>query len=127
MLLDSNAIIYSIKPESDALRQLIAEHNPAVSAVSYVEVLGYHQLTASDKEDFLEFFKTARIISVSQPVLEKAVALRQQRKMSLGDSIIAATALLNDLTLVTANVSDFRWIDNIKLMNPLTELESSGI
>ena len=122
MLLDSNAIIYSIKPESDALRQLIAEHNPAVSAVSYVEVLGYHQLTASDKEDFLEFFKTARIISVSQPVLEKAVALRQQRKMSLGDSIIAATALLNDLTLVTANVSDFSWIDNIKLMNPLTEL-----
>jgi predicted nucleic acid-binding protein len=122
MLLDSNAIIYSIKPESDALRQLIAEHNPAVSAVSYVEVLGYHQLTASDKKDFLEFFKTARIISVSQPVLEKAVALRQQRKMSLGDSIIAATALLNDLTLVTANVSDFRWIDNIKLKNPLTEL-----
>jgi len=49
MLLDSNAIIYSIKPESDALRQLIAEHNPSVSAVSYVEVLGYHQLTASDK------------------------------------------------------------------------------
>ena len=122
MLLDSNAIIYSIKPESDTLRQLIAEHNPSVSAVSYVEVLGYHQLTASDKEDFVEFFKTARIISVSQPVLEQAVTLRQQRKMSLGDSIIAATALLNDLTLVTANISDFRWIDNIKLKNPLTEL-----
>jgi predicted nucleic acid-binding protein len=122
MLLDSNAIIYSIKPESDALRQLIAEHNPSVSAVSYVEVLGYHQLTASDKEDFIEFFKTARIISVSQPVLEQAVTLRQQRKMSLGDSLIAATALLNDLTLVTANISDFRWIDNIKLKNPLTEL-----
>jgi hypothetical protein len=29
---------------------------------------------------------------------------------------------LNDLTLVTANVTDFHWIDNIKLMNPLTEL-----
>jgi toxin FitB len=122
MLLDSNAIIYSIKPESDALRQLIAEHNPSVSAVSYVEVLGYHQLTASDKDDFIEFFKTARIISVSQPVLEQAVTLRQQRKMSLGDSIIAATALINDFTLVTANISDFRWIDNIKLMNPLTKL-----
>ncbi|MCI5190004.1 MAG: type II toxin-antitoxin system VapC family toxin [Candidatus Electrothrix sp. AS4_5] len=122
MLLDSNAIIYSVKPEFDALRQLIAEHNPSVSGVSYVEVLGYHQLTASDREDFIEFFKTAQIISVSQPVLEQAVALRQQRKMSLGDSIIAATALLNDLTLVTANVSDFRWIDNIKLKNPLTEL-----
>ena len=122
MLLDSNAIIYSVKPESDPLRQLIAEHNPSVSAISYVEVLGYHQLTASDKEDFIDFFKTAKIISVSQPMLEKAVALRQQRRMSLGDSIIAATALLNDLTLVTANIADFHWIDNIKLKNQLTEL-----
>ena len=50
------------------------------------------------------------------------MALRQQRKMSVGDSIIAATALLNGLTLVTANIADFRWIENIKLMNPLTEL-----
>jgi predicted nucleic acid-binding protein len=122
MLLDSNAIIYSVKPEFDALRQLIAEHNPSVSAVSYVEVLGYHQLTASDKDDFIDFFETARIISVSQAVLEQAVALRQQRKMSLGDSIIAATALLNGLTLVTANIADFRWIDNINLMNPLTDV-----
>jgi predicted nucleic acid-binding protein len=40
----------------------------------------------------------------------------------LGDSIIAATALLNGLTLVTANITDFRWIENRKLMNPLTEL-----
>ena len=122
MLLDSNAIIYSVKPESDTLRQLIAKQDPAVSAISYLEVLGYHKLTASDKEDFIEFFGTAQIIPVSEAVLEQAVALRQQRKMSLGDSIIAATALLNDLTLVTANISDFQWIDNIKLMNPLTEL-----
>ena len=122
MLLDSNAIIYSVKPECGALRQLIAKQDPAVSAISYLEVLGYHKLTASDKEDFIEFFGTAQIIPVSEAVLEQAVALRQQRKMSLGDSIIAATALLNDLTLVTANISDFQWIDNIKLMNPLTEL-----
>ena len=100
----------------------LAKYNPAISAISYVEVLGYHQLTAADKEDFIEFFETARIISVSQPVLEQAVALRQQRRISLGDSIIAATTLLNGLTLVTANIADFRWIENIKLTNPLTEL-----
>jgi predicted nucleic acid-binding protein len=55
------------------------------------------------------------------PVLKQAVALRQQRKMSLGDSIISATALLNDLTLITANTADFRWIENIKLLDPLLE------
>jgi predicted nucleic acid-binding protein len=39
MLLDSNIIIYSAQPENQFLRRLIAEKAPAVSAVSYVEVL----------------------------------------------------------------------------------------
>jgi toxin FitB len=82
MLLDSNSIIYSIKPEFGNLRKLIAQHNPAVSAISYVEVLGYHQLLETDKQDFLAFFNTARIIYISHPVLKQAVTLRQQRKMS---------------------------------------------
>ncbi len=119
MLLDSNSIIYSIKPEFGHLRKLIAQHNPAVSAISYIEVLGYHQLLETDKQDFLAFFNTARIIHISHPVLKQAVTLRQQRKMSLGDSIISATAILNNLTLVTANVKDFHWIEHLKLLNPL--------
>ena len=121
MLLDSNSIIYSIKREFIKLRQLIAENSPAVAAISYVEVLGYHQLTESDEKDFVEFFDTARIIPVSQAILEQAVKLRQERKMSLGDSIIAATAIVNDLTLITANVADFKWIPNIKLLDPLAQ------
>ncbi|MCO5763233.1 MAG: type II toxin-antitoxin system VapC family toxin [Chromatiaceae bacterium] len=121
MLLDSNSIIYSIKKEFPKLRQLVAEHSPAVSAISYIEVLGYHQLAESDKQDFIEFFKTARLIYISQAIVEQAVELRQKRKISLGDSIIAATAIVNDLTLITANIADFKWISNIKLLNPLTE------
>ncbi len=49
MLLDSNIIIYSVQPENSRLRQFIAEQEPAVSALSYLEVLGYHQLTADDR------------------------------------------------------------------------------
>ena len=84
MLLDSNAIIYSIKPEFTKLRELIAEYSPAVSAISYVEVLGYHQLTESDEHDFMDFL----IIPVSQGVLEQAVKLRQQRILFSYDSFV---------------------------------------
>ncbi len=55
MLLDSNVIIYAAKPEHEGLRHLIAEHAPAVSAVSYVEVLGYHQLTGQERSYFEAF------------------------------------------------------------------------
>lgn len=44
MLIDSNIIIYASKPEYPNIRQFIADNAPAVSAISYVEVLGYHKL-----------------------------------------------------------------------------------
>ena len=40
MLLDSNIIIYAGKPDYQKIREFISGIKPAVSAVSYVEVLG---------------------------------------------------------------------------------------
>lgn len=48
-----------------------------------------------------------------------ATTLRQRRKMSLGDAIIAATAIEKNLALVTHNVKDFRWIAGLHLIDPL--------
>jgi toxin FitB len=39
--------------------------------------------------------------------------------MSLGDAIIAATALIYNLEIVTRNTADFTGIPNIKLTNPI--------
>lgn len=38
--------------------------------------------------------------------------------MSLGDSVIAATAVLNDFELITNNPKDFRWIRQLRLIDP---------
>lgn len=55
MLLDSNIIIYSAQPEYTELRTLIAENSPAVSALSYLEVWDYHQLTEPQRQYFETF------------------------------------------------------------------------
>jgi predicted nucleic acid-binding protein len=118
VLLDSNIIIYSAQPEHAQLRVLIAEYVPAVSALSYLEVLGYHLLTQQQRQYFEEFFQVAQVLPISQDVLDQAVILRQQRRMTLGDAIIAGTALVHGLTLITRNTDDFRWIAQLELLNP---------
>ncbi len=118
MLIDSNIIIYAAKTEHRHLREFIARHAPAVSAVSYVEVLGYHRLTEHEHRLFETFFATAKILALSEPVLDNAVKLRQRRNMTLGDALIASTALVYQLTLVTRNVKDFDWIIELPLLNP---------
>ena len=122
VLLDSNIIIYSAQPENTQLRELIAEESPAVSALSYLEVLGYHLLTEEQRQYFEEFFQIAQVLPISQDVLAQAVVLRQQRRMTLGDAIIAGTALTYELTLMTRNVADFCWITGLNLLNPFENL-----
>jgi len=118
MLLDSNIIIYASQPENALLRQFIGEHDIVVSAVSYVEVLGYHRLTEEYRLYFEEFFSVVEVLPISNAVLDRAVTLRQMRRMTLGDAIIAATALVYGRTLVTRNIGDFLWIAELTLINP---------
>ncbi|MEH2280247.1 MAG: type II toxin-antitoxin system VapC family toxin [Nostoc sp.] len=118
MLLDSNIIIYSAQPENAPLRELIAEYAPAVSALSYLEVLGYHLLKEEQRQYFEEFFQVVQVLPISEDVLNQAVILRQQKRMTLGDAIIAGTALVYGLTLITRNTDDFRWITQVRLWNP---------
>lgn len=121
MLLDSNIIIYAALPEYAVLQSFIAKHNPAVSAISRVEVLGYHLISEMDRRDFEEFFATATVLPISDSVLSKAVELRQIRRLSLGDALIAGTALAHGLTLITRNSADFNWIKGLALLDPLIE------
>jgi predicted nucleic acid-binding protein len=89
-----------------------------VSAVSYVEVLGYHRITETERRYFEAFFAEARVLPLGQSVLDEAVRLRQAKKIKLGDSLVAGTALVYDLTLVTRNVDDFIGIEGLRVLNP---------
>ncbi|HSJ56668.1 MAG TPA: type II toxin-antitoxin system VapC family toxin [Anaerolineae bacterium] len=119
MLVDSNIIIYASLREHADLRKFIAAHAPAVSAVSYVEVLGYHALTAEEEAGFRQFFAVSTLLPVDQDVLDQAVVLRRRYRMSLGDALVAATALVHHLALVTHNVDDFCRIEGLTVIDPL--------
>lgn len=89
-----------------------------VSVVTIVEVLGFHRITPEDKIYFNSCFALVQAIEVTSEITAKAVELRQSQKLSLGDAIIAATALVHDLELVTRNTSDFAGITQLRLVNP---------
>ena len=121
MLLDSNIVIYAALPEHAGLRRFIAEHSPAVSVITYIEVTGYHRLSQEDQILLAQFFQATEILPLTEGVVEWAVTLRKRRRMSLADAIIAGTALAHARTLVTHNTQDFRWITELAVLDPLAE------
>ena len=124
MLLDSNIIIYSSKREYAELRRFMDKNLYSVSAISRIEVLGYHLLATEQHQYLIEFFQAADILRISDAVVTEAVKLRQTKRMGLGDAIVAGTALAHRLTLVTRNIRDFSWIQNLDLINPFELPES---
>ena len=106
-------------PENFRLRSYLEENETelAVSVITKLEVLGYHKLLPEDKDMFEGFFQTITVLPVSNFVIENAISLKQQRKISLGDSLIAATALVNNDKLLTNNVEDFIGISGLSVIS----------
>jgi predicted nucleic acid-binding protein len=50
--------------------------------------------------------------------VERTIQIRKYNRIKLPDAIIAATALQNDLILVTNNATDFKNIKDLEIFNP---------
>ncbi|HAK80232.1 MAG TPA: PIN domain nuclease [Runella sp.] len=118
-ILDSNLIIYSALPDFAYLRPILKDSESRVSDFTRLEVLGFHRLDEKSKLFFESVFYSLTVLPLTEPILQTAILLRQQRKMSAGDALIAATALRHSLELYTRNVSDFDWIPNLRVVNPI--------
>ena len=117
-LLDSNIAIYASKPSYQFLRSWMMSQSVAASAISRVEVLGFHNLSSPERQDLESLFSQMIVLPMLPNVVERAVLVRQQKKTSLGDALVAATALEHNLPLVTRNKTDFTWIPGLQVFDP---------
>ena len=118
MLLDSNILIYGAEGENPRLDAILDRHDLAVASVTRIETLGFHRLSETERHWLETALGRMRVLALDDAVTERAIALRQERKMGLADAIIAATALVHDLQLVTRNVDDYAHVDGLQVVNP---------
>ena len=118
MVLDTNIVIYSCQPGGEVLLRWTGNPNACVASVTRVEALGFCGIGPEEEVDLREFFAECTTLSLDDEVFERAVLLRQQKRMKLGDAIIAATALEYGLPLVTRNVDDFKHIAELQVIDP---------
>ena len=120
MLLDTNINIYACKPGGEWLLTWTNDPETAIASVTRIESLGFAGISPEEHDAIRGFLATSLNYALDDEIIEKAISLRQQMKMSLGDAIIAATALEYDLPLVTRNEDDFKNITGLKVINPFT-------
>ena len=117
IVLDTNIFIYLANGTLDI--QAIKDTDLAFPSIVKIEALGYAQITVAEQSYLEALFAECQQLELEESVIQRAIRLRQQSKMSLGDSIVAASALEHDCQLWTANEEDFAHIDGLRIHNPV--------
>lgn len=57
-------------------------------------------------------------LDIDDTVIQQAISMKQMKKMSLGDALIAGTSIVHQIPLYTRNVEDFKNIPDLQVSNP---------
>lgn len=91
------------------------------SILSRMEVLGYNA-PIEVLQNMEEFLSTGIMIYVTDEICNRTISVRRSLpKIKLPDAIIAATAIVHSLTLLTRNTSDFKNVIGLSLIDPWEE------
>ena len=87
-----------------------------ISVITVTEVLALSTLTPTEIRNIESFFNEFVILSVTANIAKQAATIRRKYKMTVPDALIASTAQLHLLTLVTAD-AQLSKVPRLKLIN----------
>jgi predicted nucleic acid-binding protein len=120
-LIDNNAIsnFFSgnfTEKAMDFMSKIIDE-TPIISVITEIEALSWINPNKNKERIVRKFIEDANILPLNADVVIECVKIRRNRKVKTPDAIIAATAIVFNLILVTSD-NDFDNITGLQLVNP---------
>lgn len=107
LLLDTNILIYLSKKELK-LEDFASEDDLLfISVITLMEAKGY-QFSNKKEETIIDTLCENLIKAyITDDVIETVISLRKKHKVKLPDAIILATAIENNMQVITRNTKDF--------------------
>lgn len=119
-LLDTNVFSRIFKGDLDVTK-FVESLEYAIDATVYIECLQGSKPNR-EKRIIEKYITRFPLLPITPEISARAIGLIRSYSNShgslLADALIAATALENGLTIVTYNVDDFKFIQNLKWQEP---------
>ncbi|MGI8641050.1 MAG: type II toxin-antitoxin system VapC family toxin [Pyrinomonadaceae bacterium] len=119
-LLDNNVISQILKG-NQTVTNFVLNLDFAICAIVYIEAL-QGSISNSQKNTIKKLIDNFPLLLITPDISRRAIELinsySNSHGLMLADALIAATALENDLTLVTYNIDDFKFIKGLKYLKP---------
>lgn len=122
-LWDTNTAIYYLQKQFPPLAEqfmdgILQDYQPSISAITEIELLCWKTASEQDLAVLKNFIDDSLVFELENDIKLKTVDLRKGHKIKLPDAIIAATAIVHNLTLLTRNIPDFSQIENLTVIDP---------
>jgi len=95
----------------------VIDETPNISVITKIEALSWHSALIQEEANIKSFVNYSNIIALSDMIVDECIIIRRNARMKTPDAIIAATAIVNGLTLLTSD-ADFNRIPNLRILNP---------
>jgi tRNA(fMet)-specific endonuclease VapC len=105
-VLDTNAIVALLQGNLQLIELLKDADWLGVSVISQIEFLVFPGLTQEDRQIFEQFLQRVQVlglVAIDAVLINKIIEIRQQYRLKLPDAVIAAMAIQNSASLVTAD------------------------
>jgi predicted nucleic acid-binding protein len=109
-------------PKAIVFLDELVDRDSKVSFITKIELLVWNSPMPSDLTIREAFLAGCEIYFIDNDIILQAIKIRRVTKIKLPDAIIAATAMVNDLILISDNDIDFNKVEPLGLMylNPRT-------
>lgn len=98
---DTNILIYV--HEGNKIIEPFLEYNFGISFITEIELLGFQDITPDEEVKLTALIRDCFEFSWTSKLKETAIKLKRKYKLKLPDAIIASTAIINNLPLVSAD------------------------
>ncbi len=120
-LIDTNAVIDFLDNKlPDKAGELMDGIDSRISVITRMELLSWPGASQEQTHILNEFINASEVLALEESVIVKAVDIRKTFKTKLPDAIISATAIVNNLSLITRNTKDFEKIQELEVVDPYT-------
>ncbi|HEX8460664.1 MAG TPA: type II toxin-antitoxin system VapC family toxin [Segetibacter sp.] len=120
-LIDTNVVNdflrNALPPEGMRFIAKVINETPIISLITKIELFSFNA-PEEEAQIIEDFVSSSKLIDFTDEIVQETIMIRKTARIKIPDALIAATAVVSNLVLITRNTSDFKGIVNLQMLDP---------